>query len=301
MTKTFYDTKHGGRIYTDEEGKKAVDYSYVLTTTPERIEERNSLYKTIKSLKNQTVAPKKILIAIPNHYLRWGIDFDVPKWLTKIPDVNIVRCNDYGPATKWMCASYADTEFVIVCDDDREFKHKAAEKLINSLDENESTSFYGMFWWYDWNDKGKGVDETFLICQAADSWIVPTKKLNNFPTFWYRAFNFYEQCFYIDDVVVSAYMKHANIDYTCINYDEEDSGAAKDLSKSFSEYSLLNMKDINSKHLRMEQQTHVRDKMLEMIKGETNLKSFPTNMTIKLTENIIRGDGKQHNPIFIDD
>ena len=38
-----------------------------------------------------------------------------------------------------------------------------------------------------------------------------------------------------------------------------------------------------------------------MIKGETNLKSFPTNMTIKLTENIIRGDGKQHNPIFIDD
>ena len=41
--------------------------------------------------------------------------------------------------------------------------------------------------------------------------------------------------------------------------------------------------------------------MLEMVKKETNLDSFPTNMMIKLTENIVRRDGKQHNPIFIDD
>ena len=274
MTKTYYDTKFGGRIYIDANNNKSVDYSYVLTTTPERIEEKKALCKTIESLKNQTVKPKHILIAIPNHYLRWGIDYDVPKWLEKMSGVDIVRCNDYGPATKWMCASYADTEYVIVCDDDREFKNEAAEILIENLDKNESASFYGMWWWIDKDDKSKGVDESFLICQAADSWIVPTKKLKDFPAFWYRAFNFYEQSFYVDDVVASAYMKYKKMEYTCIDFDDEDEsvGAATDLSTSFSKYSLLNMKDDISKLLRMKQQTDVRDNMLEMIEKETNSK-----------------------------
>tara|TARA_R110000824_G_scaffold140066_1_gene305634 strand:- start:2 stop:922 length:921 start_codon:yes stop_codon:yes gene_type:complete len=306
MTKTFYDTKYGGRIYEDSEGNKSVDYSYVLTTTPERIEERDSLSKTIESLKNQSVKPKKIHIAIPKHYLRWGIDFDVPQWLNDIPEVEINRCDDYGPATKWMCASYVDTEFVIVCDDDRELKPKTAEILIASLDDNQSTSFYGMWWWNELDEDGrpneeKWVDETFLICQAADSWITPTKILEHFPSFWYRAFNYYEQSFYVDDVVISAYMKYSGVNMNCMNYDEDDSGAATNLPTSQSEYSLYNQEEESTVWLRVEQQTKVRDKMLEMIKTETNLKSFPTNMVIKLTEDVIRRDGKQHNPIIFNE
>ena len=306
MTKSFYDTQFGGRIYIDKKGKKSVDYSYVLTTTPERIEERDSLSKTIESLKNQTVAPKIIHIAIPKYYLRWGIDFDVPQWLNDMSGVEIIRCDDYGPATKWMCASYVDTEFVIVCDDDRELKPKAAEKLISSLDDNESTSFYGMWWWNELDKDGrpnyeKWIDDSFLICQAADSWITPTKTLEHFPSFWYRAFNYYEQSFYVDDVVISAYMKYSGVNMNCMNYDEEDSGAATNLPTSQSKYSLYNSEIEETRWLRVEQQTNVRNKMLEMIKTETNLKSFPTNMVIKLTEDIVRHDGKQHNPIIFNE
>ena len=41
-----------------------IDYSFNLTTTPERLEERVSLEKTLESLNNQTSPPRKIRIAI---------------------------------------------------------------------------------------------------------------------------------------------------------------------------------------------------------------------------------------------
>ena len=48
-----------------------IDYSFNLTTTPERLEERVSLEKTLESLNNQTSPPRKIRIAIPEYYIRW--------------------------------------------------------------------------------------------------------------------------------------------------------------------------------------------------------------------------------------
>jgi hypothetical protein len=96
-------------------------------------------------------------------------------------------------------------------------------------------------------------------------------------------------------------MKYSGVNMNCMNYDEEDSGAATNLPTSQSKYSLYNSEIEETRWLRVEQQTNVRNKMLEMIKTETNLKSFPTNMTIRLTEDIVRPNGKQHNPINFND
>ena len=280
-----------------------IDYSFNLTTTPERLEERVSLEKTLESLNNQTSPPRKIRIAIPEYYIRWKKYYNsIPKWLTAIPIVAIVRCNDYGPATKWMCATHADTEYVIVCDDDRYFHNDTSAKLIKAINDIkcDSISFYGMWWWIDPDDQSKGVDESFMICQAADAWITRTECLKDYPKFWYRAFNYFEQSFYVDDVLTSAYMLYKDIEYTCIDYDKDNENvtSAEDLPTTFSKYSLLNIHDIEKKWLRKRQQTEVRDNMLEMIKNETNLDTFPENMTIELTENLVRNDGTSINPTF---
>ena len=55
---------------------------------------------------------------------------------------------------------------------------------------------------------------------------------------------------------------------------------------------------MEKKGLRMKQQTEVRDNMLEMIKNESNLDTFPEDMSITLTENLLRGDGSSFNPTF---
>ena len=80
--------------------------------------------------------------------------------------------------------------------------------------------------------------------------------------------------------------------------DNENVTSAEDLPTTFSKYSLLNIHDIEKKWLRKRQQTEVRDNMLEMIKNETNLDTFPENMTIELTENLVRNDGTSINPTF---
>ena len=87
-----------------------------LTTIPDRI---HNIQPVINSLKNQSVKINKILIWIPFLYQN-KFTYDIPEFLCNDPVVEIKRCHDLGPATKYLYAIKelpVDQEFVVVDDD----------------------------------------------------------------------------------------------------------------------------------------------------------------------------------------
>ena len=91
-----------------------------LTTIPPRI---NYLEPVIGSLKRQTIKPSKILIWIPKEYTdKWGKihTYTIPTFLKNDNLIEIIECEDYGPATKFLHAIKnldKDEEFIVVDDD----------------------------------------------------------------------------------------------------------------------------------------------------------------------------------------
>ena len=73
-----------------------------LSTVPDRI---NNLRPTIRSLLKQTRPPDEIVLAIPEFSLRERRPYVVPKYITRLPRVRVLRCTeDWGPATKFIGA-----------------------------------------------------------------------------------------------------------------------------------------------------------------------------------------------------
>lgn len=89
-----------------------------LTTLPSRLP---YIASTLKSLMRQDRAPAKIRLNAPYFSKREGKAYDMPAWLSDLRSVEIVRCEDFGPATKLIpsvSALPADQKIVVV-DDDR--------------------------------------------------------------------------------------------------------------------------------------------------------------------------------------
>ena len=89
-----------------------------LTTIPSRIEH---IGMTLKSLLDQSLPPAEIRLNVPHHSRRENRGYEIPEWLSALATVAIVRCEDFGPATKLfpsLTALDADAAIVVV-DDDR--------------------------------------------------------------------------------------------------------------------------------------------------------------------------------------
>lgn len=87
-----------------------------LTTTPKRIQ---NIELNILSLKKQTVPPTKILLWVP-HLYKGKKEYSIPDFLLSDPMVEIIRCKDVGPATKFIhTIDYlgVNKDFIIVDDD----------------------------------------------------------------------------------------------------------------------------------------------------------------------------------------
>src|SRR5713226_4632188 len=73
-----------------------------LSTVPDRI---NNLRPTIRSLLEQTRPPDEIVLAIPEFSIREQRPYVVPKHISRLPRVRILRTpEDWGPATKFIGA-----------------------------------------------------------------------------------------------------------------------------------------------------------------------------------------------------
>ena len=107
-----------------------VQFVASLTTIPTRIEH---VHLTLDSLANQSRPFDKIYLCIPQVCKRLGKPYVVPDTLTSRTDVEIIRCEDFGPATKVLGILSAnlpeikpDTK-IFFCDDDRVYESTRAD------------------------------------------------------------------------------------------------------------------------------------------------------------------------------
>lgn len=105
-----------------------------MSTVPDRIK---NLRPTIRSLLRQTRPPDEIVIAIPEFSIREQRRYVIPKCLSELPRVRVLRCsNDWGPATKFIPAIQEEMQadrghtLIMVLDDDRVYPRDALETYL---------------------------------------------------------------------------------------------------------------------------------------------------------------------------
>src|SRR3954452_23895071 len=105
-----------------------------LSTVPDRI---NNLMPTIRSLLKQTRPPDEMVLAIPEFSVREQRPYVVPKYISQLPRVRVLRCcEDYGPATKFIAAiqdelaAGRENTLIMVVDDDRLYPRDALETYL---------------------------------------------------------------------------------------------------------------------------------------------------------------------------
>src|SRR5207249_9893062 len=102
-----------------------------LSTVPDRI---NNLTPTIRSLLKQTRPPDETVLAVPEFSVRERRHYVVPKYISRLPRVRILRTRDvWGPATMVMAAIQDElaagrqNTLIMVVDDDRGYPLAAVE------------------------------------------------------------------------------------------------------------------------------------------------------------------------------
>jgi len=118
-------------------GRRSNDQRVIasLSTVPDRI---NNLRPTIRSLLKQTRPPDEIVLAIPEFSIREQRPYVVPKYISRLPRVRVLRCReDWGPATKFIAAIQAElaerreNTLIMVVDDDRLYPRDAFETYLH--------------------------------------------------------------------------------------------------------------------------------------------------------------------------
>src|SRR5438270_3555913 len=131
-----------------------------LSTVPDRI---NNVKPTIRSLLKQTRPPDEIVLAIPEFSVREQRPYVVPKYISQLPRVRVLRCReDYGPAAKFIgaiqdeLAAGRENTLIMVVDDDRLYPRDALETYLYYSEQlpNAALCFRGaaMPSTLDWDD-----------------------------------------------------------------------------------------------------------------------------------------------------
>tara|TARA_B100000965_G_C19582364_1_gene754194 strand:+ start:944 stop:1675 length:732 start_codon:yes stop_codon:yes gene_type:complete len=168
-----------------------------LTSLPSRI---HNIEQTLDSLYNQTLRPNKIFLNLPFKLKRFSEEnFDEEKIRQlKRNNLEIIRCNDYGPGTKLM-GSYKEIknnyECVILIDDDHIYHERTFEIFIsNFAKERSNYSFY--------------VNKIFNINygQGADGFLINTEYLSEIDNFYEKYVANNKNLFLDDDLWIAIYL-----------------------------------------------------------------------------------------------
>jgi hypothetical protein len=116
-----------------------------LTTIPSRLPH---IAATLKSLMRQSRAPARIILNLPDFSKRENTPYTVPAFLQGLKSVQIVRCEDMGPATKVVPTLLREPpeRKIIVVDDDRIYPANLVRDLENAADLDVKSAF-GMSGW----------------------------------------------------------------------------------------------------------------------------------------------------------
>lgn len=116
-----------------------------LTTIPSRL---SLIAPTLKSLLRQTRAPRRIVLNLPQFSKREKVPYVVPEFLASLACVEIVRCEDIGPATKATPTLMREKpdQLVIIVDDDRIYPPSFVADLEDAAKAKPDQAF-GMSGW----------------------------------------------------------------------------------------------------------------------------------------------------------
>jgi hypothetical protein len=130
-----------------------------LTTIPSRLP---ALEPTIKSLLYQTRSAQRIRVYLPWRSLREDRSYEIPDFLNRLRAVDIVRCDDSGPATKFYPAlqEFPPDQAILIVDDDRLYPPGFVDDF------------------YHWTQRYPD------IAIGAAGWIVPSDLTDRELTFW---------------------------------------------------------------------------------------------------------------------
>jgi hypothetical protein len=193
-----------------------------LSTVPDRI---GNLEPTIRSLLKQTRPPDEIVLAIPEFSVREQRPYVVPKYLSRLPRVRVLRCaEDWGPATKFIgaiqdeLAAGRENTSIMVVDDDRLYPRDALETYLYYSEQlpNAALCFRGaaMPSTFDWDDakmihaKDLREPRPVAVITGCGSYLVQ-------PRFFNRSLWDYSGAppvaFYIDDIWISAWLSRGGV------------------------------------------------------------------------------------------
>lgn len=99
-----------------------------LTTVPPRLAR---IAVVLRSLLNQTAPADRVLLALPRWSYRTGMSYPAPPALP--PGVEVIGCEDHGPATKLLPALIAEPDAaIVVVDDDVIYPSDFLEHLLTA-------------------------------------------------------------------------------------------------------------------------------------------------------------------------
>lgn len=121
------------------------DVIVTLSTIPSRI---GLMEPTIKSLLRQTLRPRAIVINVPPYSLREKTEYVIPPFLQDLKSVTINRCEDQGPATKFLPVvnTAAPDQAIVVVDDDRIYPPNLVAELWAAATRKPDAAFCMSGW-----------------------------------------------------------------------------------------------------------------------------------------------------------
>jgi Glycosyl transferase family 2 len=193
-----------------------------LSTVPDRI---NNLMPTIRSLLKQTRLPDEIVLAIPEFSIRERRPYTVPKYISRLPRVRVLRCReDWGPATKFIAAiqdelaAGRENTLIMVVDDDRLYPLDALETYLYYSEQlpNAALCFRGaaMPSTLDWDDakmihaKDLREPRPVAVITGCGSYLIKPRFFNE--SLWDYS-GAPSVAFYIDDIWISAWLSRRGV------------------------------------------------------------------------------------------
>ena len=193
-----------------------------LSTVPDRI---NNLRPTIRSLLNQTRPPDEIVLAIPEFSVRERRPYVVPKYISRLPRVRVLRCReDWGPATKFIAAiqdelaTGRENTLIMVVDDDRLYPRDALETYLYYSEQlpNAALCFRGaaMPSSLDWDDakmiyaKDLREPRPVAVITGCGSYLIQPRFFDG--SLWDYS-GAPSVAFYIDDIWISAWLSRRGV------------------------------------------------------------------------------------------
>ena len=216
---------------------KEFSFCVSMSTIPSRVKNINDI---LENINNQTLKPNKIFLNIPLKYNRFKNEIISEKDLDHISkkNVEIIRCNDYGPGTKIMGSinKVQNYDCVILLDDDHIYDKNICKIFLEAFKkEPVNYSFY--------------LNKIFSIKmgQCADGFLMNTKLLDNIENFYEKYVKDNINMFLDDDLWMAIYLQ------------KEKKSLIKNLIEKFREISKANVvytQNSNSKNNSLHMTVH---------------------------------------------